>query len=96
MNSDAINKNEMKRDTIKKNETKGKEKRSKITTAAGFELARAEPNRFRVCLLNHSDKLSCANFKPILFERRERQGGRTTTDVPVKHEHEQKEEYEWK
>ena len=53
----------MKRDAIKKNETKGKEKRSKKTTAAGFELARAEPNRFRVCLLNHSDKLSWANFK---------------------------------
>ena len=30
----------------------------KKATAAGFELARAEPNRFRVCLLNHSDKLS--------------------------------------
>ena len=37
-------------------EKRGKEKEA---TAAGFELARAEPNRFRVCLLNHSDKLSC-------------------------------------
>ena len=33
------------------------ERRKKATTA-GFELARAKPNRFRVCLLNHSDKLS--------------------------------------
>lgn len=30
----------------------------KKATTAGFELARAKPNRFRVCLLNHSDKLS--------------------------------------
>ena len=29
------------------------------TTTAGFEPARAKPNRFLVCLLNHSDKLSC-------------------------------------
>ena len=64
-----IKSNEMKSNVIR---MKGKEKRSKKATAAGFELARAEPNRFRVCLLNHSDKLSCANFKPILFERRER------------------------
>ena len=28
------------------------------TTTAGFEPARAKPNRFLVCLLNHSDKLS--------------------------------------
>ena len=28
------------------------------TTAAGFEPARAEPNAFRVHLLNHSDTLS--------------------------------------
>ena len=27
-------------------------------TTAGFEPARAKPNRFLVCLLNHSDKLS--------------------------------------
>ena len=26
------------------------------TTTAGFEPARAKPNRFLVCLLNHSDK----------------------------------------
>ena len=30
----------------------------KKATTAGFELARAEPNWFRVSLLNHSDKLS--------------------------------------
>ena len=28
-----------------------------MTTAAGFEPARAKPRRFRVFLLNHSDKL---------------------------------------
>lgn len=41
---------------MKRGERRGNEKEA---TAAGFELARAEPNRFRVCLLNHSDKLSC-------------------------------------
>ena len=30
----------------------------KKATTAGFEPARAKPNRFLVCLLNHSDKLS--------------------------------------
>lgn len=40
-------------------EKRGKGEGKKKATAAGFELARAEPNRFRVCLLNHSDKLSC-------------------------------------
>ena len=28
------------------------------TTARGFEPLRAEPSRFQICLLNHSDKLS--------------------------------------
>ena len=35
------------------------------TTTAGFEPARAKPNRFLVCLLNHSDKLSCYNLLTI-------------------------------
>ena len=35
------------------------------TTAAGFEPARAEPNGFRVRLLNHSDTLSFAPVSPI-------------------------------
>ena len=34
----------------------------KKATTAGFELARAKPNRFLVCLLNHSDKLSWFSF----------------------------------
>ena len=29
----------------------------KTTTPAGFEPARAKPNRFRICLLNLSDKV---------------------------------------
>lgn len=33
-------------------------KEQKKATTAGFEPARAKPNRFLVCLLNHSDKLS--------------------------------------
>ena len=33
-------------------------KRAKKATTAGFEPARAKPNRFLVCLLDHSDKLS--------------------------------------
>ena len=37
--------------------TRAKKEKGKTTTA-GFEPARAKPNRFLVCLLNHSDKLS--------------------------------------
>ena len=44
---------------LRHKEKEGMEMGKKKATAAGFELARAEPNRFRVCLLNHSDKLSC-------------------------------------
>ena len=40
-------------------------KDSQKTTTAGFEPARAKPNRFLVCLLNHSDKLSCISSKVI-------------------------------
>ena len=38
------------------------------TTTAGFEPARAKPNRFLVCLLNHSDKLSRKVVIFCLFE----------------------------
>ena len=38
--------------------------RYKKATTAGFEPARAKPNRFLVCLLNHSDKLSLIVFSP--------------------------------
>ena len=31
---------------------------NKNATPAGFEPTRAEPNRFQVCLLNHSDIVS--------------------------------------
>ncbi|CUM56788.1 unnamed protein product [Debaryomyces tyrocola] len=31
-----------------------------MTTAAGFEPARAKPKRFLIFLLNHSDKLPCS------------------------------------
>ena len=37
----------------------------KKATTAGFELARAKPNRFRVCLLNHSDKLSVGKCRRV-------------------------------
>ncbi|OMP04979.1 hypothetical protein COLO4_09149 [Corchorus olitorius] len=37
----------------KKNFTKNSQKMK--TSTAGFEPARAKPNRFQVCLLNHSD-----------------------------------------
>ena len=30
----------------------------KLSTYAGFEPTRAEPSRFRICLLNHSDNMS--------------------------------------
>ena len=42
----------------------GENKKQKSTTA-GFEPARAKPSRFLVCLLNHSDKLSCFGVKII-------------------------------
>ena len=40
-------------------------------TATGFEPARAEPNRFRIYLLNHSDTLSPTIYGPLaqLVER---------------------------
>ena len=38
----------------------------KKATTAGFELARAKPNRFRVCLLNHSDKLSVGEYGRVV------------------------------
>ena len=38
--------------------TNNLQKKEIKTTTAGFEPARAKPNRFLVCLLNHSDKLS--------------------------------------
>ena len=38
---------------------KVKSKKKKRTSTAGFEPARAKPNRFQVCLLNHSDISTC-------------------------------------
>ena len=39
------------------------------TTSAGFEPARAKPNRFQVYLLNHSDTMSISNtiYTHIIF-----------------------------
>ena len=35
---------------------------AEISTVAGFEPTRAKPNRFQVCLLNHSDTLSVKKY----------------------------------
>ena len=47
--------------TLMLNEKKYK----KITSATGFEPVRAEPKRFQVFLLNHSDKLTLATYKKM-------------------------------